>query len=281
MSFGRTTTADEVLAGLHLDGKVAIVTGASSGLGAEVTRALRAHGADVVAAVRDPSRTEGAGRSVELDLTSLESVRRASSRLVEGLSRIDLLFNNAGVMATPEARTIDGFELQMATNHLGHFLLTALLAPAFAPNARVVNTTSSGHMITGINWHDPHFMTTPYEKWQSYGQSKTANILFTRGLANVASSRARRAPRRHRHRPHPPPRGRGTRIRRSRKRRRIQDAAAGRGDPALAATSVGIPSGSYLADCQIAEAAGHATAPEVVEALWAWSEQEVRQAFPA
>ena len=103
MAFGRATTADEVLAGIDLHGKVAIVTGASSGLGGEIVRVLRAHGADVVAAVRDPSRDEDTASAVELDLASLDSVRSAAERLTARLPRIDLLFNNAGVMATPEA----------------------------------------------------------------------------------------------------------------------------------------------------------------------------------
>jgi NAD(P)-dependent dehydrogenase (short-subunit alcohol dehydrogenase family) len=169
----------------------------------------------------------------------------------------------------------------MATNHLGHFLLTALLAPSFAPTARIVNTTSRGHMIAGINSHDPHFMTTPYDKWRAYGQSKTANILFTRGLAERGLDA---------YAVHPGAIDTGlTRHLEGEELEFVAHASAGesktlqQGAATLlwAATSVGIPSGSYLADCQIAEAAGHATAPEAVEALWAWSEQEVRQAFPA
>ena len=281
MAFGRATTADEVLAGIDLHGKVAIVTGASSGLGGEIVRVLRAHGADVVAAVRDPSRDEDTASAVELDLASLDSVRTAGERLTARLPRIDLLFNNAGVMATPEARTIDGFELQMATNHLGHFLLTALLAPSLAPDARVVNTTSLGHMITGIVWDDPHFRTNPYDKWRAYGQSKTANILFTRGLVDRDVTA---------HAVHPGAVDTGLTRHLEREELAFVEQASsqeskslqqGAASPLWAAIAAGIPNGSYIADCQVAEPAAHAIDPVEVDAFWAWSEQQVGHAFRA
>jgi len=114
-------------------------------------------------------------------LASLASVRAAAKRFLGSHERLDLLVNNAGVMATPFGRTADGFELQLGTNHLGHFLLTSLLAPALlaATPARIVNLTSGGHMISDVHWDDPNFERHDYDKWAAYGQSKTANVLFT------------------------------------------------------------------------------------------------------
>ena len=193
MAFGFDTTTDEVLAGVDLSGRVALVTGASAGLGAETARALAAAGAHVVLAVRNPERGERAagairervpGASLEirvLDLASLASVRAFAKSFLESHDRLDLLVNNAGVMATPFGRTADGFELQLGTNHLGHFLLTGLLAPALlaAAPARVVNLSSGGHWGSDIVWDDPNYERRDYDKWAAYGQSKTANILFT------------------------------------------------------------------------------------------------------
>src|SRR5215831_10143917 len=133
VSFGRDSTAGEVLAGVDLRGKVVVVTGASGGLGGAVAGALADRGATVLAAVRDPSRVAGPARPVALDLASLAGVRAGATEILGQHDHIDVLMNNAGVMATPEGRTVDGFELQLGTNHLGHFLLTALLAPALGP----------------------------------------------------------------------------------------------------------------------------------------------------
>jgi NAD(P)-dependent dehydrogenase (short-subunit alcohol dehydrogenase family) len=191
--FGPETTTDEVLEGVDLSGKVAVVTGASGGLGLETARALAGAGAVVVLAARDVVRTEAAAsairervpgaalESIALDLASLASVRSAAARLLRSRDRIDLLINNAGVMATPFGRTADGFEMQLGTNHLGHFLWTSLLAPALlaAAPARIVNLSSGGHMISDVHWDDPHFERHDYDKWAAYGQSKTANLLFT------------------------------------------------------------------------------------------------------
>ena len=187
------TTTDEVLAGVDLTGRVALVTGASAGLGVETVRALASAGAHVVAAARDLDKAEHAlanardrlpDTSIELgrlDLGSLASVREFAGWFRERHDVLHLLVNNAGVMATPFDRTADGFELQFGTNHLGHFLLTVLLLPvlrASAP-ARIVNVSSAGHRASDIVWDDPNFERRPYEKWAAYGQSKTANILFS------------------------------------------------------------------------------------------------------
>ena len=177
-----TTTAD-VLEGVDLTGKTALVTGASAGLGVETVRALRSVGCDVVGAVRDVSKGATAVPGVDLismDLADLDSVRRAAQLISDRLPRIDLLINNAGVMAPPLGRTAQGFELQLGTNHLGHFVLTNALLPQLVSGSRIVNVSSRGHLRSPMLWDDPHFRDeSTYEKWKAYGQSKTANILFT------------------------------------------------------------------------------------------------------
>ena len=186
------TTTDEVVAGVDLGGRVAVVTGATSGLGLETARALARADALVVVTARDSAKAAAAveevcaaapGAAVEsvvLDLTSLASVRAAAAELLDRHPAISVLVTNAGVMATPFERTIDGFELQLGTNHLGHFALTRALLPALRAGApsRVVAVSSAGHLASDIRWDDPFFDRTPYDKWQAYGQSKTANILF-------------------------------------------------------------------------------------------------------
>jgi NAD(P)-dependent dehydrogenase (short-subunit alcohol dehydrogenase family) len=275
--FGPHTTADEVLEGADLAGVVAVVTGASSGLGEEVARSLRDHGATVVAAVRTPSKSRD--RPVQLDLSSLESVREAASAITCEFDRVDVLFNNAGVMATPELRTADGFELQIGTNHLGHFLFTALLAPALGSHGRIVNTTSLGHMIGGMRWSDPHFRVDPYDKWLAYGQSKSANILFTRGLSERGFDAYAVHPgaidtglTRHLE-------GEELAFVEQTSSAEAKSLAAGAATLLWAATAEGIPAGAYLADCGISTAAQHATDPSEVARLWSWSEEQVGHRF--
>lgn len=165
--------------------RVAVVTGANSGLGFETARALAQRGASVVLAVRNVKKGQQAARRMtgeisvqELDLTSLESVRAAAANLCERYPRIDLLINNAGVMYPPKETTQDGFELQFATNHLGHFALVNRLRPAFAADVRVVSVSSAGHHLSDIRWDDLHFTRGDYDPRTAYGQSKTANALF-------------------------------------------------------------------------------------------------------
>jgi NAD(P)-dependent dehydrogenase (short-subunit alcohol dehydrogenase family) len=176
-----TTTA--VLAEVDLSGCTAVVTGASSGLGLETARALASAGAHVVAAVRDVDKARAALGAVEivaLELSDLNSVRSAAADIARQYPRIDLLINNAGVMATPLARTGQGFELQLGTNHLGHFVFTNALLDNLGAGSRIVNLTSRGHLVSGIRWDDPNFRDeSTYEKFVAYGQSKTANVLFT------------------------------------------------------------------------------------------------------
>ncbi|MFD0408875.1 SDR family NAD(P)-dependent oxidoreductase [Kitasatospora sp. NPDC127116] len=183
--FSSAATAEDVLAGLDLSGRTAVVTGGYSGLGLETTRALTAAGATVIVPARRPDVARAAlagtgGRVVPMDLADPVSVRAAAGLIREAADRLDLLLAVAGVMATPERRVGPGWEGQFATNHLGHFLLACELYPllAAAPDgARVVVNSSAGHALTDIRRHDPHFRTG-YDKWLAYGQSKTANSLF-------------------------------------------------------------------------------------------------------
>jgi NAD(P)-dependent dehydrogenase (short-subunit alcohol dehydrogenase family) len=173
-------------------GRVAIVTGANSGIGYETAAVLAARGARVVLAVRDLDRgNEAAARITStaptaditvqgLDLTSLANIRSAADALRAAHPRIDLLINNAGVMTTPKSKTKDGFELQFGTNHLGHFALTGLLLDHLlaAEGSRVVSVSSNGHRSGTINFEDLQ-SERKYSRMGAYGQSKLANLLFT------------------------------------------------------------------------------------------------------
>ena len=187
--FGAASTADEVIAGVDLTGRRAVVTGGAAGLGYETARALASAGADVTIAARRLEAAETAAREISastgnpavhpavLDLADLESVRR----FVESWTGpLHILVDNAGVMATPEQRTREGRELQFATNHLGHFALTVGLHAALtaAGDARVVVVSSVGHVNGPVRFDDPDFTAEPYDPWLAYAQSKTANILF-------------------------------------------------------------------------------------------------------
>ena len=194
--FGADSTAEEVISGIDLSGKTAVVTGGSAGLGVETGRVLAAAGAEVVmvgrdnaklSAVVDELRRQLPAARIEkelMDLADLASIREAANRILQRWPRLHLLINNAGVMACPEERTRDGFELQFGTNHLGHFLFTCLLVPALraAAPARIVNLSSGGHKISGVDFDDPNFERREYDKWIAYGQSKTANSLFSVAL---------------------------------------------------------------------------------------------------
>jgi NAD(P)-dependent dehydrogenase (short-subunit alcohol dehydrogenase family) len=175
-------------------GRTAVITGANTGLGYETASALAAKGAHVVLAVRNvekgrdaargiEQRTSGASVAVqELDLSSLESIRRAADELRSQYDRIDLLINNAGVMMTPKATTKDGFELQFGTNHLGHFAFTNLLLDRVlaAPGSRIVTVSSAGHRFArrGIRFDDLQWENS-YSRVGAYGQAKLANLMFT------------------------------------------------------------------------------------------------------
>ncbi|MEO9152942.1 MAG: SDR family NAD(P)-dependent oxidoreductase [Lapillicoccus sp.] len=182
--FGATTTADEVLEGVDLTGRLAVVTGGYSGIGIEATRALAKAGARVVVPARRPDvareqLSEIDGVEVDaLDLGDLESVRAFADRFLASGRTIDMVIDSAAIMACPETRVGPGWEAQFATNHLGHFALVNRLWPALEPGgARVVSVSSTGHHRTPIRWDDIDF-ATDYEKWTAYGQAKTANSLF-------------------------------------------------------------------------------------------------------
>ena len=190
--FGAKSTTEDVLAGVDLKGKRVLVTGASAGLGVETARALVAHGADVVGAVRDIDKAKRATAEVsgtaqesgssfeliELDLASLKSVRAAADKLLADGRKFDVVIANAGVMATPLGKTEDGFETQFGTNHLGHFVFVNRIAKLIRAGGRLVNLSSSGHRFSDVDLNDPGFETTAYEPFVAYGRSKTANILF-------------------------------------------------------------------------------------------------------
>ena len=174
-------------------GRVAVVTGANSGIGFEAAAALAGKGAHVVLAVRDPGKGERAVARItdrhpeadvtvhELDLASLASVRAAARDLKAAYPQISLLINNAGVSATPKASTKDRFELQFGTNHLGHFALTGLLLEHLLPvaNSRIVTVSSMGHRVrSAIDFDDLH-AERRYDPFAAYGRSKLANLLFT------------------------------------------------------------------------------------------------------
>jgi NAD(P)-dependent dehydrogenase (short-subunit alcohol dehydrogenase family) len=195
-SFGHSTTTDEVLADRDLTGLTVFITGANSGLGQETARAMAAKGAHVVMAGRDQGKLDDAVTviraavpeaeldTITVDLGSLESIRAATSRARQRFNKIDILINNAGVMACPFTHTTDGFEMQFGTNHLGHFALTGELMPLIERGTakRIVNLSSRGHHMGPVDFDDPNFVHRPYDPWSSYGQSKTANVLFTVGL---------------------------------------------------------------------------------------------------
>jgi len=198
--FGAESTAADVLEGIDLRGKLAIVTGGYSGIGIETTRALADHGADVVVPARRPDtareRLQGIGNVEvdELDLGDLDSVAAFAQRFLDSGRSIDLLINNAAVMASPLFRVGPGWEGQFATNHLGHFALTNRLWPAVAAGggARVVELSSGGHRRSPIRWDDM-FFEGDYDKWMAYGQAKTANVLFAVQLDKLGADAGVRA----------------------------------------------------------------------------------------
>jgi NAD(P)-dependent dehydrogenase (short-subunit alcohol dehydrogenase family) len=190
--FGATSTTDDVLSGMNLRGKRILVTGVSAGLGVETARALAAHGAHVVGAARDLKKAEAATQQVrkdaaangggfelvELDLSSLESVRACANKLLAAGKPFDVIIANAGVMATPFGQTKDRFEMQFGTNHLGHFVLINRIARLLRKGGRLINLSSAGHRYSNVDLEDPNFERTAYEPFAAYGRSKTANILF-------------------------------------------------------------------------------------------------------
>lgn len=196
--FGRHSEPNEVLAGIDLTGRSAIVTGGYSGIGLETVRALAAAGASVTVPARDTAKANAALAGMQgdirialMDLADVASVRRFALDYVSDNTRLDLLINNAGVMACPETRVGPGWELQFGTNHMGHFALADGLLPLLqrTEKHRVVALSSTGHKLSAIRWDDPNWTDGSYDKWKAYGQSKTANALFAVALnARLAGS---------------------------------------------------------------------------------------------
>ena len=280
-----------------LDGRTFVVTGANSGIGLVAARELRRAGARVVLAVRDPARGEQAASTMpggaevrRLDLADLSSV----TAFAEGWDGdLDVLINNAGVMATPERRTADGFELQIGTNHLGHFALTNLLLPHVTD--RVVNISSGAHRMGRIRLDDLNWERDGYDRWRAYGQSKLANLLFTlelqRRLTEAGSGvRAVAA--------HP---GYTATHLQGHTENRLQDALMKIGNrviaqsddmgalPTMFAATQDIPGGSYVGPDGFQEGRGHPTlvgrsraASDVAtaRALWDLSERLTRTGSP-
>jgi NAD(P)-dependent dehydrogenase (short-subunit alcohol dehydrogenase family) len=187
--FGARSTADDVLNGIDLAGRLAIVTGGYSGLGLETTRALARAGARVVVPARRPAAAREAVGGIggveidELDLADLHSVHVFAKRFLASGRPVDIVINNAGVMACPETRVGPGWEAQFATNHLGHYALVNRLWPAIARSgaARVVAVSTGLNESSQIHWDDVQF-EQGYDKWQAYVQSKKANALFAARL---------------------------------------------------------------------------------------------------
>lgn len=195
--FGARSTADDVLHGIDLSGRTALVTGGYSGLGLEITRAFSRAGAYVVVPARRPRAAREALRGTErvevreMDLADQGSVGHFAERFLAAHPVLDVLVNNAGVMACPESRVgPDGtWESHFAINHLGHFALVDRICPALRRSAaaRVVSVASSGHFLSGIRWEDPHFREG-YDRWLAYAQSKTANALFALHLDSLGAA---------------------------------------------------------------------------------------------
>jgi len=313
--FGFESTTAEVISGQDLRGRVALVTGASAGLGVETARTLAGAGATVWLLARDRAKLDAALATLEaeslpgrlesalLDLADLDQVRAAAAGLLASCPKIDLLINNAGVMACPYAETAQGFEMQLGTNHIGHFLLTGLLLPALRAGAidgretRVVNLSSAGHRYSAIHFDDPNYRQRPYDKWEAYGQSKTANVLFSVALDARMQSAGVRSFAVH-------PGAISTELGRHMDNDDMARIAASfpggkfsfKTVPQGAATSVWAATapelagrgGLYLEDCHIAEAAtadspagvqAWALDPASAERLWQLSEQWVGQSF--
>jgi NAD(P)-dependent dehydrogenase (short-subunit alcohol dehydrogenase family) len=282
------TTAADVLDGVDLRGRAALVTGAAGGLGLETARALAAAGAAVTAVARTRASGEKAAAAIghpvaaeAADLADRSSVDALVDRLAAAGRRVDLVVCNAGVMACPLQRTPEGWELQFATNHLGHFLLvTGLLDRVGAERgARVVVVSSGGHVLSPVVFEDIHFERRDYDAWSAYGQSKTANALFALELA-------RRGVTAFAVHPGMVATGLGRHLTREALRAIAQRGAAmaepirsveeGAATTVFAATAAELEGqgGAYLADCRVAPeaVAPHAASPDAAARLWNASE---------
>jgi NAD(P)-dependent dehydrogenase (short-subunit alcohol dehydrogenase family) len=318
--FGATSTTEEVLHGVNLRGKRILVTGASAGIGVETARSLAAHGAHVVGAARDLDKARratdevrkdaaaggGSFELIELDLASLKTVRASADGLLAKGEPFDVIIANAGVMATPFSLTMDGFETQFGTNHLGHFVFVNRIASLLRAGGRLINLSSAGHRYSNVNLEDPSFERTPYDPMVAYGRSKTANILFAVAFDQRHRARGVRAAAVH-------PGAIQTELGRHMGPERLEKlveqinqrlAAAGKGPfqwksiPQGAATSVWASvvasadevGGQYCENCHVAQRVpdgtdfsegvrGYALDPANAEELWKKSEQLVGESF--
>lgn len=313
-NFGHETEAGEVVKGISLAGKTAIVTGGASGLGIETARALLQAGATVTLPVRSLERGNEVAKNLsadtgnpnvsvaQMDLIDFGSVRAFAEGFLADHDRLDILINNAGIMACPLARSPEGYESQFATNHLGHMLLTCKLAPALvnAAPARVVCLSSIGHRLSPIRFDDINFETTDYDKWVAYGQAKTANALFAVELNRRLSGKGVSAFSVH-------PGGIMTNLQRDmsdaeikgmgwvddegKVREGFKTPAGGAATAVWAATSASLngKGGEYCEDCHIAEPArddvpfagvqAHAQDAEEARKLWTASEKMLGETF--
>jgi NAD(P)-dependent dehydrogenase (short-subunit alcohol dehydrogenase family) len=311
--FGWHSTTDDVLEGIDLTGKRALVTGVSAGLGVETARALAAHGAEVIGTARDLEKARAATTQIRdtcgdrfsivaLDLANLASVRAASDTIRATGKLLDLMIANAGVMATPFGRTADGFEMQFGTNHLGHFLLVNRLADLIPSGGRMVSLSSVGHAFADLDLDDPNFEHRPYDAIIAYGGAKTANALFAVEFDRRHKARGIRAAAVH-------PGGILTELARYMTQELIErmiaitsaesdTSSATRGYksvPQGAATTLWaavtaraeLVGGRYCEDCHVADVAEkgsgvrpYALDPEKAKKLWARSEELVGEHFP-
>ena len=318
--FGATSTTDGVLSGVNLKGKRILVTGVSAGIGVETARSLAAHGAQIVGAARDLNKAKAATEQVrkdaaanggnleliELDLQNLKSVRACADALLAKGQPFDIVIANAGVMATPLGYTVDGFETQFGTNHLGHFVLVNRIASLIRSGGRLVNLSSAGHRYSNVDLEDPNFKHTPYDPFVAYGRSKTANILFAVAFDRRHRERSVRAAAVH-------PGIIETELARHLDRswleermRQINEQLSGAGQPPLqrkttpqgASTSVWAAAvasadevgGQYCEDCHVGQVVpndsvtiggvrSYALDPTNAEALWKKSEEMVGESF--
>lgn len=188
--FHAKSTAGEVVQGIDLSGKHAVVTGGYSGIGLETVRALAGAGAKVTVPARRPDAAKDALAGISgvtvaaMDLADIASVRRFAQDYAAANSKLHLMINNAGIMACPLTRVGPGWEAQFGTNHLGHLALYQGLLPSLraADGARVVALSSTGHVRSDVIWDDPHYQSRAYDKWEAYGQSKSSNALFALGV---------------------------------------------------------------------------------------------------
>ncbi|AGW95644.1 oxidoreductase [Ralstonia pickettii DTP0602] len=199
--FGAASTVEEVIRGIDLTGKCAVVTGGYSGIGLETVKAFRSAGAKVFVPARDLAKAKAALAGMPdvvlepMDLLDPASVDRFAQHVLKATDTVDIVVNNAGVMAPPFSRDTRGYESQFSANHLGHFQLTCCLWPALvrSRHARVVAVSSYGHRRAGIDFHDPNFEHREYDPWIAYGQSKTANALFAVALDSIGKRSGVRA----------------------------------------------------------------------------------------